>query len=86
MNALKTSPFSRNRLGVFFLPALILSVAVRWKLDVSLRQISALLLAVAISFAYFLLSIFLELYFAYPQAAMPWLLHAFSHFFSHPFL
>ncbi|NML34842.1 hypothetical protein [Paraburkholderia antibiotica] len=52
-------------LGLFVLPALLLSLLVRWHLEVSLREISALLLAVPIFFVNQLAGWVLVLHFAY---------------------
>jgi hypothetical protein len=54
-------------LGVFLLPTLVLSMLARWQLAASIRGISALLLGVAVYFAYMLLGNFLNLRFTYPE-------------------
>lgn len=59
-------------LGVFLLPTLLLSMLVRWKLDASVREISAVLLGIAVYFVYMLLSNFIHIYFVYPPAALPY--------------
>ncbi|WP_156132255.1 hypothetical protein [Paraburkholderia terrae] len=54
-------------LGVFLLPTLVLSMLARWQLAASIRETSALLLGVAVYFAYMLLGHFLNLRFSYPE-------------------
>jgi hypothetical protein len=54
-------------LGVFLLPTLVLSMLARWQLAASIRETSALLLGVAVYFAYMLLGNFLNLRFTYPE-------------------
>ena len=59
-------------LGVFLLPTLLLSMLVRWQLAAAVREISAVLLGIAVYFAYMLLSNLLHIYFVYPPAALPY--------------
>ena len=54
-------------LGVFLLPTLVLSMLARRQLAASIRKTSALLLGVAVYFAYMLLGKFLNLRFTYPE-------------------
>ncbi|WP_155648618.1 hypothetical protein [Burkholderia pseudomultivorans] len=56
--------------GVFVLPMLLLILVTRWRLEVSLREIAAFLLAVAATFAYQLCGFFLAVRFVYPADAM----------------
>ena len=58
--------------GIFLLPALLLNIVARWHLEVSLREISALLLAASIFFANELVSTFLAVRFVYSDAAIPY--------------
>ncbi|EIM98669.1 hypothetical protein WQE_22913 [Paraburkholderia hospita] len=49
------------------MPTLVLSMLARWQLAASIRGIFALLLGVAVYFAYMLLGNFLNLRFTYPE-------------------
>ena len=53
--------------GVFLLPTLVLSMLARRQLAASIRKTSALLLGVAVYFAYMLLGKFLNLRFTYSE-------------------